>query len=220
MCTSDGCWGPGPDMCFSCMSHSRKKRCVASCNLLEGWVQSGLLWCTSRLHFSTNWYWDLYPRNVWDEKKISGTRVCSEVWDQKQDEFRLHHMTKYQILYMSYCRTKCLMSLICATLKCECSHNYSDVWPEALIHPCLSNLTECSGAKSVITEEHTVSLIAKQWNNESCVSFNSEPRECEVNKTCLECDPECKPLNGTLTCTGPVSKIKNLKKHNNSKHRN
>ncbi|XP_060762391.1 epidermal growth factor receptor [Neoarius graeffei] len=66
MCTSDGCWGPGPDMCFSCMSHSRKKRCVASCNLLEG-----------------------------------------------------------------------------------------------------------------------------------------EPRECEVNKTCLECDPECKPLNGTLTCTGP-----------------
>ncbi|XP_053507801.1 epidermal growth factor receptor [Ictalurus furcatus] len=66
MCTPDGCWGPGPTMCFSCMNHSRKKSCVASCNLLEG-----------------------------------------------------------------------------------------------------------------------------------------EPREYEVNKTCLECDPECKPLNGTLTCSGP-----------------
>lgn len=36
MCTPDGCWGPGPTMCFSCMNHSRKKSCVASCNLLEG----------------------------------------------------------------------------------------------------------------------------------------------------------------------------------------
>ncbi|XP_047662260.1 epidermal growth factor receptor isoform X1 [Tachysurus fulvidraco] len=66
MCTSDGCWGPGPTMCFSCVSHRRKTSCVASCNLLDG-----------------------------------------------------------------------------------------------------------------------------------------EPRESEVNKTCLECDPECKPLNGTRTCSGP-----------------
>ncbi|XP_036411675.1 epidermal growth factor receptor [Colossoma macropomum] len=66
MCTSEGCWGPGPTMCFSCEHRSRKRSCVASCNLLEG-----------------------------------------------------------------------------------------------------------------------------------------EPRECEVNKTCIECDPECKPLNGTLTCEGP-----------------
>ncbi|XP_062844135.1 epidermal growth factor receptor [Trichomycterus rosablanca] len=66
MCTSDGCWGPGPTMCFDCKHRSRKRSCVAACNLLEG-----------------------------------------------------------------------------------------------------------------------------------------EPRECEVEKTCLECDPECKPLNGTLTCTGP-----------------
>ncbi|KAK2868274.1 hypothetical protein Q7C36_000145 [Tachysurus vachellii] len=66
MCTPDGCWGPGPTMCFSCVSHRRKTSCVASCNLLDG-----------------------------------------------------------------------------------------------------------------------------------------EPRESEVNKTCLECDPECKPLNGTQTCSGP-----------------
>ncbi|KAI5608840.1 epidermal growth factor receptor precursor, partial [Silurus asotus] len=66
MCTPEGCWGPGPTMCFSCASRSRKKSCVASCNLLEG-----------------------------------------------------------------------------------------------------------------------------------------EPRESEVNSTCVECDPECRPLNGSLTCTGP-----------------
>ncbi|XP_065126000.1 epidermal growth factor receptor isoform X4 [Paramisgurnus dabryanus] len=34
MCTAEGCWGPGPTMCFNCKNHSRKKRCVISCNLL------------------------------------------------------------------------------------------------------------------------------------------------------------------------------------------
>uniref|UniRef100_A0A8C2IZ74 Receptor protein-tyrosine kinase n=1 Tax=Cyprinus carpio TaxID=7962 RepID=A0A8C2IZ74_CYPCA len=36
MCTDDGCWGPGPTMCFTCKHYTRKKRCVASCNLLAG----------------------------------------------------------------------------------------------------------------------------------------------------------------------------------------
>ncbi|XP_048019191.1 epidermal growth factor receptor [Megalobrama amblycephala] len=36
MCTTDGCWGPGPTMCFVCKHYSRKKHCVASCNLLAG----------------------------------------------------------------------------------------------------------------------------------------------------------------------------------------
>ncbi|KAG9278768.1 epidermal growth factor receptor-like [Astyanax mexicanus] len=36
MCTPEGCWGPGPTMCFSCKHYSRKKSCVAFCNLLEG----------------------------------------------------------------------------------------------------------------------------------------------------------------------------------------
>ncbi|XP_067219954.1 epidermal growth factor receptor isoform X4 [Chanodichthys erythropterus] len=36
MCTADGCWGPGPTMCFVCKHYSRKKHCVASCNLLAG----------------------------------------------------------------------------------------------------------------------------------------------------------------------------------------
>ncbi|XP_061109560.1 epidermal growth factor receptor isoform X2 [Conger conger] len=36
MCTGDGCWGPGPTMCFSCLHFKRKGDCVGSCNLLEG----------------------------------------------------------------------------------------------------------------------------------------------------------------------------------------
>uniref|UniRef100_A0A673INN7 Receptor protein-tyrosine kinase n=1 Tax=Sinocyclocheilus rhinocerous TaxID=307959 RepID=A0A673INN7_9TELE len=36
MCTNDGCWGPGPAMCFTCKHYTRKKHCVASCNLLAG----------------------------------------------------------------------------------------------------------------------------------------------------------------------------------------
>ncbi|KAJ3611689.1 hypothetical protein NHX12_021703 [Muraenolepis orangiensis] len=35
-CTDTGCWGPGPDMCFSCLHFNRKGRCVVLCNLLEG----------------------------------------------------------------------------------------------------------------------------------------------------------------------------------------
>ncbi|XP_051944362.1 epidermal growth factor receptor isoform X2 [Hippocampus zosterae] len=34
-CTVDGCWGPGPDMCFACRDHSRDGSCVDSCNILE-----------------------------------------------------------------------------------------------------------------------------------------------------------------------------------------
>ncbi|KAG7488810.1 hypothetical protein MATL_G00038350 [Megalops atlanticus] len=37
----------------------------------------------------------------------------------------------------------------------------------------------------------------------ACNLLNGEPREYVVNSTCLECDPECKPQNGTKTCTGP-----------------
>ncbi|KAA0718960.1 Epidermal growth factor receptor [Triplophysa tibetana] len=36
MCTADGCWGPGPTMCFDCKHRNRKRRCVASCNLFAG----------------------------------------------------------------------------------------------------------------------------------------------------------------------------------------
>uniref|UniRef100_A0A3Q2DFU2 Receptor protein-tyrosine kinase n=1 Tax=Cyprinodon variegatus TaxID=28743 RepID=A0A3Q2DFU2_CYPVA len=35
-CTADGCWGPGPDMCFACHNYSRAGSCVDSCNILEG----------------------------------------------------------------------------------------------------------------------------------------------------------------------------------------
>ncbi|XP_072536407.1 epidermal growth factor receptor-like isoform X1 [Salminus brasiliensis] len=36
MCNEDGCWGPGPSMCFSCRHVSRQGICVDACNLLEG----------------------------------------------------------------------------------------------------------------------------------------------------------------------------------------
>ncbi|XP_037643716.1 epidermal growth factor receptor [Sebastes umbrosus] len=35
-CTTDSCWGPGPDMCFSCRDYKRDGSCVDSCNILEG----------------------------------------------------------------------------------------------------------------------------------------------------------------------------------------
>ncbi|XP_072296981.1 epidermal growth factor receptor [Eucyclogobius newberryi] len=35
-CTADGCWGPGPDMCFACRDFSRDGSCVDNCNILEG----------------------------------------------------------------------------------------------------------------------------------------------------------------------------------------
>lgn len=35
-CSAAGCWGPGPDMCVFCRHFSRKGRCVALCNLLQG----------------------------------------------------------------------------------------------------------------------------------------------------------------------------------------
>ncbi|KAM9719570.1 epidermal growth factor receptor [Menidia menidia] len=35
-CTADGCWGPGPDMCFACRDYSRDGSCVDSCNILDG----------------------------------------------------------------------------------------------------------------------------------------------------------------------------------------
>lgn len=35
-CSEDGCWGPGPTMCVSCLHVNRGGRCVARCNLLQG----------------------------------------------------------------------------------------------------------------------------------------------------------------------------------------
>uniref|UniRef100_A0AAR2JED7 receptor protein-tyrosine kinase n=1 Tax=Pygocentrus nattereri TaxID=42514 RepID=A0AAR2JED7_PYGNA len=36
LCSSDGCWGPGPDQCLSCKNFSRGGTCVPHCNFLEG----------------------------------------------------------------------------------------------------------------------------------------------------------------------------------------
>ncbi|KAG2458330.1 EGFR factor, partial [Polypterus senegalus] len=36
LCTSDGCWGPGPSMCFACRHYSRAQECVEKCNIGDG----------------------------------------------------------------------------------------------------------------------------------------------------------------------------------------
>uniref|UniRef100_A0AAY5EKJ7 Receptor protein-tyrosine kinase n=1 Tax=Electrophorus electricus TaxID=8005 RepID=A0AAY5EKJ7_ELEEL len=36
LCSSDGCWGPGPDQCLSCKNYSRGGTCVPHCNFLTG----------------------------------------------------------------------------------------------------------------------------------------------------------------------------------------
>lgn len=37
-----------------------------------------------------------------------------------------------------------------------------------------------------------------------CDCFCRERREYVVNRTCMECDPECVALNETQACSGPV----------------
>ncbi|KAI3370155.1 hypothetical protein L3Q82_024938 [Scortum barcoo] len=36
LCSSDGCWGPGPDQCVSCKEYSRGGTCVPACTFLTG----------------------------------------------------------------------------------------------------------------------------------------------------------------------------------------
>ncbi|XP_069472018.1 receptor tyrosine-protein kinase erbB-4 isoform X2 [Ambystoma mexicanum] len=36
LCSSAGCWGPGPDQCLFCRNFSRGKSCIESCNLYDG----------------------------------------------------------------------------------------------------------------------------------------------------------------------------------------
>lgn len=50
-------------------------------------------------------------------------------------------------------------------------------------------------------------LFAACCSNGCLVLGPRSPREYVLNKTCLECDPECKPQSGHPTCYGPVSPI-------------
>ncbi|XP_074836214.1 receptor tyrosine-protein kinase erbB-3 [Carettochelys insculpta] len=36
LCSSDGCWGPGPDQCMSCRNYSREGTCVDTCRFYQG----------------------------------------------------------------------------------------------------------------------------------------------------------------------------------------
>ncbi|KAL6111520.1 erbb3 [Pungitius sinensis] len=36
LCSSDGCWGPGPNLCMSCRKYSRGGTCVPDCTFLTG----------------------------------------------------------------------------------------------------------------------------------------------------------------------------------------
>uniref|UniRef100_A0A8C1YTK0 receptor protein-tyrosine kinase n=1 Tax=Cyprinus carpio TaxID=7962 RepID=A0A8C1YTK0_CYPCA len=38
LCSSEGCWGPGPDQCVSCKNYNRGGTCVPQCNFLSGSV--------------------------------------------------------------------------------------------------------------------------------------------------------------------------------------
>nr|XP_020845732.1 receptor tyrosine-protein kinase erbB-3-like [Phascolarctos cinereus] len=37
LCSSGGCWGPGPGQCLSCRNYSRGGSCVTQCNFLNGY---------------------------------------------------------------------------------------------------------------------------------------------------------------------------------------
>ncbi|KAI2566295.1 ERBB3 isoform 15, partial [Pan troglodytes] len=37
LCSSGGCWGPGPGQCLSCRNYSRGGVCVTHCNFLNGY---------------------------------------------------------------------------------------------------------------------------------------------------------------------------------------
>ncbi|XP_053231268.1 receptor tyrosine-protein kinase erbB-3 [Podarcis raffonei] len=39
LCSTDGCWGPDPDQCVSCLNYSRDGTCVDSCSFYEGDVR-------------------------------------------------------------------------------------------------------------------------------------------------------------------------------------
>ncbi|XP_042310787.1 LOW QUALITY PROTEIN: receptor tyrosine-protein kinase erbB-3 [Sceloporus undulatus] len=39
LCSTSGCWGPGPDNCVTCHNYSREGICVGSCNFYEGDVR-------------------------------------------------------------------------------------------------------------------------------------------------------------------------------------
>uniref|UniRef100_A0A674K593 receptor protein-tyrosine kinase n=1 Tax=Terrapene triunguis TaxID=2587831 RepID=A0A674K593_9SAUR len=39
LCSSDGCWGPGPDQCISCRNYSRDGTCVATCSFSQGAIR-------------------------------------------------------------------------------------------------------------------------------------------------------------------------------------
>lgn len=36
LCSSEGCWGPGPNQCLSCKNYSREGTCVPQCNFMTG----------------------------------------------------------------------------------------------------------------------------------------------------------------------------------------
>ncbi|KAK1173591.1 epidermal growth factor receptor isoform X1 [Acipenser oxyrinchus oxyrinchus] len=73
LCTDEGCWGPGPSMCFSCQFYRRSKECVEKCNVLQGdpreFVEgTRCLQCDSECH----------PQNGTDTCNGPGPDKCTE----------------------------------------------------------------------------------------------------------------------------------------------
>ncbi|RXM30968.1 hypothetical protein EOD39_7382 [Acipenser ruthenus] len=73
LCTDEGCWGPGPSMCFSCQFYRRSKECVEKCNVLQGdprefVEETRCLQCDSECH----------PQNGTDTCNGPGPDKCTE----------------------------------------------------------------------------------------------------------------------------------------------
>lgn len=57
LCSSDGCWGPGPNQCVSCKKYSRGGTCVPDCMFLTGWVfiKQPITWIIKFTVFALMW---------------------------------------------------------------------------------------------------------------------------------------------------------------------
>lgn len=98
LCSADGCWGPGPNQCLSCMQYSRGGTCVPDCMFLTGlvfttqlimwqiitvfvlmWVM--LAWCCGPNYFNLicNHWKELFKANIFSPWMQGEAGVCLSI---------------------------------------------------------------------------------------------------------------------------------------------
>ncbi|KAM4528249.1 proprotein convertase subtilisin/kexin type 5 [Odontesthes bonariensis] len=213
-CSDDGCEGPGPQQCVTCLHFfvkfkNNSRLCVSECPRGFWGDRRRCKRCFSSCESCTGSRSDQCTSCLPGHHLTEGTNTCTATC---RDNYFLDHDTNMCRKCSENC-LKCTSYSICTECKpdtslqgnrCQrsCAAGFYHDTQEGVCKPCHEACATCAGAGAEACSHCAEGYLTEEWR---CVSFCSagfyatvpSPEIADGHRICRRCDASC------LTCVGP-----------------